>query len=620
MAEQMTGRERVFTAIMMKELPDRVPVVPLLLTRAIREGNATVDVAQRNPRVMADCKLKAHAKFGGDVVAAGTDLFTPVENLGAELEYLPYAQPSQLTHPAATREGFYRLKDEYLSKGFDVTKGRVLSVAEEIRILAAAGVKEDRVLAVPVGGPMNTASMLVGPSEFLTLLNEDPDYAREIIELATDCVKNVCRVMIEAGADAVNILEAFCSSDILPPEVYREFGLPAQKEVFRYIQELGGAGMTHICTYTLPILEDVATNGCVNMNGDFYPGMDHAKKAIGDRLSLMGSVSPFATMMHGSPDDVAREVKRLAVDVGYNGGWICMPGCDIDWKVPDENLRALIDTCASLTYPLDIAALGDLSDVYLPGSPLHPATRRNTTAQDPQVLAATRGDLPRTSPEQEVYANLITGVMDYDSDAMVTWINKGLELGLTPKQLVFEGLALGMKTVGDLYERKQRFVTDMLKASRTMDAAMQVLGPRIEQEGGEGAEGTVILGLVKGNTQDIGKDLVRLMLRSASYKVVDLGKNVKPESFVAAAKEHDAVAIGMSVMTDSSVPYVEDVVKLADEAGLRDHVSLLIGGAAANAELAEQLGVDYGSDANAAVSILHKRADARANTPGPSGA
>ena len=87
MAEQMTGRERVFAAIMMKELPDRVPVVPLLLTRAIREGNTTVDVAQRNPQVMADCKLKAHAKFGGDVVAAGTDLFTPVENLGAEPAY-----------------------------------------------------------------------------------------------------------------------------------------------------------------------------------------------------------------------------------------------------------------------------------------------------------------------------------------------------------------------------------------------------------------------------------------------------------------------------------------------------------------------------------------------------
>jgi len=123
MSATMTGRERIFAALQMQELPDQVPVTPLLLTRAIREGGVTADVAQRDPQLMADCKLKAHAKFGGDVVAAGTDLFIPVENLGAELEYMPHAQPSQLTHPAPTKEAFYRLKDEYLAKGFDPTRG-----------------------------------------------------------------------------------------------------------------------------------------------------------------------------------------------------------------------------------------------------------------------------------------------------------------------------------------------------------------------------------------------------------------------------------------------------------------------------------------------------------------
>lgn len=606
MSETMTSRERVFAALTMQGLPDRVPVTPLLLTRAIREGGVTADVAQQHPQIMADCKLIAHARFGGDVVAAGTDLFTPVENLGAELEYMAHAQPSQITHPAATKEAFYRLKDKYLSNGFDPTRGRVLSVAEEIRILVAAGVKDDRILAVPVGGPLSTAAMMTGTSEFLTYLDEEPGYAREVIAIALDCVKNVSRVMFEAGVDAVNILDPFCSSDVIPPEVYREFGLSAYKELFAYMGELGGAGMAHICTYTLPILEDVASSGCVNMNGDFYPGMDQAKKAIGDKLSLMGSVSPLATLMHGTPDDVVKEVKRLAVDVGYNGGWICMPGCDIDWMVPDENLKAMIDTCASIKYPIDVEALGDLSDVYLPGSPKHPATRANTTAQDPQVLAALKGEPPSTSGPQEVYDNLIHAIMDYDSERAVTWVRKGLDRGLTPHELVFDGLSVGMKTVGDLYERNERFVTDMLKASRTMDAAMTILTPLVEQAGGGGGEGTVVMGLVRGNTQDIGKNLVCLMLKAAGYRVIDLGKNVKPEEFVRVARERHAVAIGMSVMTDSSVPYVEEVVKLVDGAGLGDDLVVMCGGAAANAQLATRLGIEYGSDANGAVAILRE--------------
>jgi MtaA/CmuA family methyltransferase len=561
---------------------------------------------------MADCKLKAHAKFGGDVVAAGTDLFTPVENLGAELEYLETAQPSQITHPADTKEAFYRLKDEYLAKGFDAGRGRVLNVAEEIRLLVAAGVKDDRVLATPVGGPITTASMMTGTSELLTYLNEDPEYAREVIEIALDCVKNVCRVMFEAGVDAVNILDPFCSSDVIPPDVYREFGLPAQKELFAYINEIGGVGMTHTCTYTLPILPDVAESGTVNMNGDFYPGMDQAKQAIGAHLSLMGSVSPFATLMHGTPEDVSREVKKLAAAVGYNGGWICMPGCDIDWTVPDENLRAMIETCASIKYPIDVDALGDLSEVYLPGNPKHPATRANTTAQDPQVLAAIRGNLAGASGEQAVYNNLIQAILNYDTGRLTEWVRRGLDMGLTPRQLVFDGLAVGMKTVGDLYERNERFVTDMLKASRTMDAGMAILTPLIEQAEGDASMGTVVMGLVRGNTQDIGKNLVCLMLKAAGYRVIDLGKNVKPEEFVRAADENNAVAIGMSVMTDSSVPYVEQTAKLVVEAGLKDKVVVMIGGASANVPLAERLAINYGSDANAAVAIVREHLAPRA--------
>ena len=142
---------------------------------------------------------------------------------------------------------------------------------------------------------------------------------------------------------------------------------------------------------------------------------------------------------------------------------------------------------------------------------------------------------------------------------------------------------------------------------------MPLLVPLLEASGGEdGPTGTVVVGLVRGNTQDIGKNLVCLMLKANGFKVIDLGKNVKPEQFVQTAEENGAVAIGMSVMTNSSTVYVQKTVDLLKERGLDGKYLLMCGGAAANRPLAREMGVEYGSDANAAVSLVKGHASAAA--------
>jgi MtaA/CmuA family methyltransferase len=607
MPDQMTSRERVLAAITMSALPDQVPVVPLLMTRGIREGGITVDVALRDGEAQARAKMKAVDKFGGDVQIVGTDLFTPVECVeGCELDYLPYAQPSLVKHPTPDKESFYRFKEKYGKTGFNDDWGRMRELRREAETYVNAGKKDTYAIVTPVGGPITTAQLMTGSSEFLTYIADDPDYAKEVTELALDVVKNVCRNMYEAGVDACNILDPFNSSDILPPEVYREFGLPFQKRLFAYIkEEFGAPAFTHTCTFTQPIWRDIASNGCLNFNGDMYPGMDHAKRVIGGEISLMGTLSPFSTLMHGTPEEVSAEVKKLAAEVGYNGGFVCMPGCDIDWTVPEENLRAMMDTCASIKYPMDIQSLGDLSGVYLPGHPKHVGTRVNTTEDDAGVAAGKARITASEGSAEEVNEKLVEAIMDYDGDKAIEWTKVGLERGMSPQAIVFEGLSLGMKIVGDMYERNERFVTDMLKAAKTMDKAMPVLTPLLEASGSEdGPTGTVVVGLVRGNTQDIGKNLVCLMLKANGFKVIDLGKNVKPEQFVAAAEENNAVAIGMSVMTNSSAVYVEKTVDLLNKGGKGDRYLLMTGGAAINRVNAEQMGTHYGSDANAAVSLV----------------
>lgn len=609
---KMSSRERMFAAVTMQELPDQVPCVPLLMTRGIREGGITVDQALRDGEASAHAKAKALEKFGGDVIIPGTDLFTPVECVeGCELDYLPYAQPSLVKHPTPTREAFYRYKEKYEREGFKPSE-RVLQIMKEAQTMIKLGYKDTHVLPTPVGGPITTAQLMTGSSEFLTLLNDDPAYADEVTELALDIVKNVCRLMFEAGIDVCNILDPFNSSDILPPELYRKHGLPFQRRLFAYIKEIGGLGFTHTCTYTQPIWRDIATNGCFNFNGDMYPGMEHAKRAIGGEISLMGTLSPYSTLMHGSTTDVANEVKKLAAEVGYNGGFICMPGCDIDWTVPDENLRAMIDTCASIKYPMDVAALGDLSNVYIAGNPKHPGKRSSSAAGDAKVEAGKEHKLA-TTPEGEVYENLVEAIMEYDAEKAKEWVKIGLDRGLSAQKIVFEGLSLGMKIVGDMYERNERFVTDMLKAAKTMDAAMPLLTPLLEASGaGDGPTGTVVVGLVRGNTQDIGKNLVCLMLKANGFKVIDLGKNVKPEQFIETAERENAVAIGMSVMTNSSTVYVEKVVELLKGKGDGTKYLLMMGGAAANRGVADKFGVNYGIDANAAVTLVRDHVLTRA--------
>lgn len=600
MGAAMTSRERIFAALTMSELPDRVPCAPLLMTRGLREGGVACDVAQRDPERAAAAKMTAVRRLGGDVIFAGTDLFTPVENLGAVLDYLPRAQPSLVRHPARTPEAAARLRQRYFDDGFDPGAGRLRTIQREIEILVANGWKEHHAVVTPVGGPLTTAQLVMGSSEFLSLLSEDPGLAGGVIEVALDCVKNVCRMMYEAGVDACNILDPFCSSDILPPEVFREFGLPAQKELFRYLSdELGVPAFTHICTYTQPIWKDVATNGSINFNGDMYPGIDLAKRAIGGTVSLMGSVSPFSTLVHGTPADVAAEVTRLALDVGYNGGFVCMPGCDIDWNVPSENILAMTGACASITYPMDVRALEGRPPVPLPGHPGHPGTRRRSP---PAVAPAATAPAGGTG---EVLSELVAAVLAYDGERALEWATIGLGRGMSAQELVFDGLSLGMKIVGDEYERNERFVTDMLKASRAMNQAMPVLVPLLEAAAGApgGPTGPVVAGLVRGNTQDIGKNLVCLMLRASGFPVVDLGKNVRPEEFVAAALEHDAVAVAMSVMTNSSTVYVERTAELV-RAQAGPGVFLMFGGAAANVGLARRFEVAYGADANQAVELL----------------
>ncbi len=177
---------------------------------------------------------------------------------------------------------------------------------------------------------------------------------------------------------------------------------------------------------------------------------------------------------------------------------------------------------------------------------------------------------------------------------------KGVDEGLSAKSILEEGLMPGMAVIGDKFKRNEVYVPEVLIAARAMNVGIEVLKPHMS-EADASNKGTVVLGTVKGDLHDIGKNLVKIMLEGKGMNVIDLGIDVAPEKFVEAAKENSATIVACSALLTTTMTEMEKVVKALEEAGLRDKVSVLIGGAPVTQSFCDSIGADkYAPDAASA--------------------
>lgn len=177
---------------------------------------------------------------------------------------------------------------------------------------------------------------------------------------------------------------------------------------------------------------------------------------------------------------------------------------------------------------------------------------------------------------------------------------KGLDEGLEAKQILEEGLMPGMSIIGDKFKKNEVYVPEVLIAARAMNAGIEILKPHMSDSDVIN-KGTVVLGTVKGDLHDIGKNLVKIMMEGKGMNVVDLGIDVTPEQFVSAAKEQNADVIACSALLTTTMTEMENVVKAAKEAGIRDSVTIMVGGAPVTQSFCESIGADrYAPDAASA--------------------
>jgi 5-methyltetrahydrofolate--homocysteine methyltransferase len=205
-----------------------------------------------------------------------------------------------------------------------------------------------------------------------------------------------------------------------------------------------------------------------------------------------------------------------------------------------------------------------------------------------------------------LFERISTCILEGDAEKAPKLIQKALDEGSSPKEILENALLVGMQEVGVRFRAGDMFVPEVLMSAEAMQSAMIVLRPQLVASGVK-LIGKVLLGTVKGDLHDIGKNLVGMMCEGAGFEVIDIGFNVDPEKFVDAITRHQPQVVGMSAMLTTTMRAMGHTIKAIEEAGLRDTVKIMVGGAPVDAEFAKRIGADgYGSNAPAGSELAKK--------------
>jgi len=212
--------------------------------------------------------------------------------------------------------------------------------------------------------------------------------------------------------------------------------------------------------------------------------------------------------------------------------------------------------------------------------------------------------------DSENRSELFTAIVDGDFDVAAEETQKALDEGATAQEILERHIVPAMDEVGDLFDEGEYFVPELIMSSRAAQEATKVLAPLLRQEGVE-RMGCVVIGTVKGDMHDIGKNLVAAMLDGGGFETIDLGVNVAPEKFVETVKNRGGAKtfVGMSALLTTTIPQMKQTIELFEAEGLRDSVKILVGGAPVTREFAESIGADgYSQSANECVAVARELA------------
>lgn len=208
--------------------------------------------------------------------------------------------------------------------------------------------------------------------------------------------------------------------------------------------------------------------------------------------------------------------------------------------------------------------------------------------------------------KEELFTCLSDAVVDMDEDLTVSLSHEVIESDFDAYEAIDQGLSHGMERAGQLFEEEEYFIPELLMCSDAMYAGLDVLKPQIKTTAGD-EKYKVVIGVVEGDTHDIGKNLVKIMLETSGFEVIDLGRDIPPALFVETAKAEKANIIALSTLMTTTMDGMEEVIRILNEEKIRDQFKVIVGGGPISQSFADKIGADgYSINAAEAVKLARR--------------
>ena len=335
MAAEMNGVERVRRTIA-GEIPDRVPVVALIIHHAIRLSGVRYDQYACNPQLLVDTQLRAWQEYGYDGFHVTCDNWVLPSALGCPIQFFP-DQP-----PTAADRILSRSKDlKLLARPRTGKEGRMGFKVEATRLAVEAVGDRCYLKTCFDSGPFSLATAVRGIENLMLDCMDDPQFVFDLLEICTDAVIKFARACGQAGCHALTFGDS--TAGLLSRDLYRRFAFPYAKRVIEAVADLEIPVFMHICGDTGHIIDMMAATGATGLEVDYQHDIAYYKRETGGAVCLQGNIAPAAIMYRGTPKDV-ENASRTALEQGMVGGrYILSAGCEIPRDTPGANLHALVN-------------------------------------------------------------------------------------------------------------------------------------------------------------------------------------------------------------------------------------------------------------------------------------
>lgn len=572
MRELKPNFERVMTALRCEE-PDRVPLGDWHVDQRPKEA-----FLGRPVKTLQD-QVDFWHRAGFDYMTASSGILEPVrapEGMTVKGEGVHTEYGDRVSREwAHTHEGVLTGWEQFEKHKWPTADEMDLSKWDVLDRILPKGMKAILLL----GKVYTTAWMYMGAETFFDALEQDEELVAAIINKVGEIqYETFLRVVEHPCVGAVLNPDdiAFNTGLLVHPKYLRKYVFPWYRKMGKICREKGIGFIFHSDGDCTEAMDDLIDCGFHAFNPIQPNAMDivEVKKRWGRKLCLIGNINLDSTLTLGTPEDVRAEVYERIRTIGPGGGYMVASSNSITDYVPVENMRALFDATYEFgTYPIRLEEGGVRGKFW-------------TSRAKVRATGAARVE---TGLDVEAYA---AALMANDLAGAIALAQKDIDAGTAPADVVSRGLIPAITIVGEKFQNGQVYIPEMMISARTMSATLDHFKKQLAGKGEAKKLGTVVIGTVQGDLHDIGKNLVAMILKGQGFQVEDLGVSVSTARFLQAVREKKPEIVAMSALLTTTMIEMKNTIEALKEAGFRDKVKVIVGGAPVTPAFAQQIGAD----------------------------